>query len=220
MRLILIGGLLGLVTFIGGSADAGIITASTSESDWDAAPIQDLLDDIDLTLDGLAARIDSDLAITFRLRADLDADNEFVTLSVDGISLGNWLNENLFDDSIADAVSDDGGDFRNQSRVIFEGTATLSQAQAQSILADGFLVATFDFSDEVNDLAPPTLNGFEQPEFAEFSISYNATNSTVPEPSSMMIALSACGLAFLRRRKRTPDSKGRRSSFDQSKSDE
>lgn len=199
MRLTAIAGFVGLLILIGGSTQAGTINASTSATNWDAAPLLDELDDIELSLTGLDQRINSDLDITFRLRADLDGFDEFVTLSIDGIDFGNWLNEDLADDVIADIVNDDGGPIGNQSRVIFEGTTSITQSQAASILADGLLVATFDFSDDVNDVADPPLNGFEFAEFAEFSVSY----SVVPEPSSMMLALSAGGLTLVRRRRRS-----------------
>lgn len=189
-------------SFSATNAAAVTITASTSASEWDPAPISgdppDLLDDLSLTLSGLPTGAISALSVTFKVRADLNDANENVTMSIDGFSFGIWLDENLGNDTIADSVGDSGGPFANQSFATFTGTASIPYALFLPLIADGSLVALFDFSSDVHDLANPPLNGFELPEFAEFSVSYEV----VPEPGT--VALLGIGLTVLglTRRKR------------------
>lgn len=182
-------------------ARAGVFTVTDSVSalEWDPSPIGNQLDDLTLSITGLDPAAASDLSITFKLRGDFDLSSEYVEIDVDGFSFGRWLNNVVGDDTIDGPVGDNGGPFSNQSAMIWVGTATIAQADLLPLIADGQLDANFVFSSAVNDLADPPFNSFEDPEFAEFSISYEA----VPEPTSLAIfGLGAIGMAGMRRRRK------------------
>ncbi len=193
------------------------IMQRTSAVEWDPAPIRDLLDDLTLTLSGLPTNTNSDLSVTFRLRADLFSPGENVSLSIDGFPFGIWLNDDDTDDAIEDvfdghfldrpadsamlrSVNDDPSP--GESGWVFSGTATIPQAAFAPLIGDGELNALFDFSsgdsptERVDDSAFPAIHPWAFPEFAEFSISYE-TAGAVPEPASLAVwsLLGLCAVA-------------------------
>ena len=69
------------------------------------------------------------------------------------------------------------------------GTTTIPLASFLPLIADGTLNAFFNFSSNVTDVADPPINNSELPEFAQFSISYEAREPdppvAVPEPGTL-----------------------------------
>ena len=179
------------------TASASVVDTMTSSTDWDPASIFDSLNNLTLTLNGLATNLATDISVTFSLRADTDGANENVIMSVDGFSFGTWLNDVLGDDTITGPAGDTGGPLANQNATIFTGTATIPQAIAGGLIADGSLSALFNFSGDVTDLANPPSTSQSLPEFASFRVSYETEMATATAPEPASLALLGLGLVAL-----------------------
>lgn len=88
---------------------------------------------------------------------------ENVTVSVEGISLGTFLNEDETDDRF-DGVPGDVGD----SDVAQTGVAALTEAEIEAILADGQVVITYTMGPEVGHLSGPQ-------EYLKATLAFEAT---------------------------------------------
>lgn len=75
---------------------------------------------------------------------------ENVTVSIEGVSLGTFLNENEADDRFDGVPGDVGAQEQAQT-----GVAALTEAELEAILADGQVVITYTMGPEVDGLGPP-----------------------------------------------------------------
>lgn len=130
-----------------------------------------------------------DATFNFTVNGDLNSSNEFVDVSIDGVSLGRVFDNNTTNDPFNFA-----SDIGNQSQSDLSGSATISNAIFAPLIADGILNLTFNFSGPV-DFAG-TVNKLEG------SITFTEVSS-VPLPASALFLLSGIfGLGVLRRRRR------------------
>lgn len=142
--------------------------------------------DITLTFSGLDPAA-SGATFTFTVRGDLNGASENITVSVDGVSFGIWLDNVLANDSIDGPLNDVG---------IFDvpnvGTATLDFATFAPLVSDGTLVVTFDTSADVLGIIGGVGNTQARVQYI----------SQVPEPGILaLLGLGFAGLAATRKRK-------------------
>lgn len=180
--------IVGLMLLFAGSANAGLITLSSMNTSVDGGSIVYS----NLVTPSTAF---SDAIFTLRIAGDFDNNDasESVTISIDGFSLGTIFDNNVGNDLFNFASDDYVGSHSNY--VFMTSTATISQANWASIIADGLITITFDLSSGVNCCSDPHA-------FTSGSISFT---STAPKPVSTTgsLALALLGLAGIAvRRKR------------------
>ena len=101
-----------------------------------------------LTLAGLPTVSITDATVTVSVFGDFNDGGESIDLSVDGLSGGSWLDNNDGNDFITGPV----GDVGNQYGSILTGTATITLAQLNTILADGTLDFLFEYTLGVHNI--------------------------------------------------------------------
>jgi len=119
---------------------------------------------------------------------------ESFNVNIEGYNLGDWLNNNLGDDSL-DGPPDDAGSQYSSTLV---GTNTIPKSILAAILSDGVVQVTFTpLSTEIDDLGSG--------EFISFDLEYQPAAS-VPGPLPVFGAAAAFGYSR-KLRKRIKDSK-------------
>lgn len=137
--------------------------------------------------------IAGDATITFSVLDDLNATNEFVDVSIEGLSLGRVFDNDPSNDAF-DFANDQGTQSGLSTAILHTGSATISNADFTPLIADGFLNLLFDFSGFVNKTGPRTLYG---------SISF-ATVAPVPLPASLgLLGFGIAGVGALRARRKS-----------------
>lgn len=140
--------------------------------------------------------VNGDAIFTFSVRADLNWFTEYVTVFLDGVSLGR-----VFDNNTSNDAFDFDQDRGTQHTRLHTGSATIAQSVFAGLVADGELDILFDFSREVNfQRSVRHLSG---------SITYDSTVDSSPLPAAVplpapfaLLGAGLVGLGALRRRKR------------------
>jgi len=137
----------------------------------------------------------SDAIFTLNIAGDFDNNDssESVLISVEGFSLGrifdNITGNDLFDFSNDDYIGS------HNNMVNMTGVAVIAQTDWMTIIADGMVSITFDFSSGVDCCTSPYA-------FTSGNITFDSVS--VPEPSTLAIfALGMIGLASRRFKKQS-----------------
>lgn len=170
MSLLALAGML----FVASPSHAFMADMSVSAGDAEIDPIRPG-GDLHLTLSGLPTDAISDALITFVVRGDFNGSGEYIDLSVEGMNLGTWLDNDINNDLIDDPAGDVGSNYSS----VVEGTYTLPLAQLLADLVDGELEFWFLYSDNVNDANTGDL--------AKVRVQYETLTAPVPEPSTMLL---------------------------------
>jgi len=137
----------------------------------------------------------SDAIFTLNISGDLDNNDssESVLITVDGFSLGRIFDNNTVND-LFDFSNDDYIGHHN-NRVNMTGVAVIAQTDWATIIADGTVNITFNFSSGVDCCTSP---------YALTSGNITFDSVSVPEPSTLAIfALGMIGLASRRFKKQS-----------------
>ena len=173
----------GLVLSVSGFANAGLITLDPDSLTSPGGSV---------TYTGLISPTTtfSDAIFTLNIAGDFDNNDstESVLITVDGFSLGRIFDNNTVNDLFDFSNDDYIGSHSNM--VNMTGVAVIAQTDWATIIADGTVNITFDFSSGVNCCTFPYA-------FTSGNITFDSVS--VPEPSTLAIfALGIMGLAARR----------------------
>lgn len=161
------------------------ITLGDAEIDNGAHPV----DPLTIQFTGLPSAA-SAATITFSVRGDFFASEEWIDVSVDGFSFGRWLDNDLGNDTITGPTNDAGNDYNS----ILTGTSTIALASLNTLLGDGILNFQYDYqvggATDVDNLGTGDL--------ASVRIQYEAA---VPEPVTLVLmGLGLAGIGYRQQR--------------------
>ncbi len=118
-------------------------------------------------------------SITFSVQGDFDGDNDNISLSVDELSFGTWLNRNLVDDAMTRPANDRG----NQYLSILMETAVIHLVTFSGLVPDGNLDFLFYYFSLIEN-APNRFGDFDP---AQVRVQYEASSPAVPEPGATFL---------------------------------
>ena len=145
---------------------------------------------ITITFAGLPTNPVTGALVDFTVKGDFNSSSEYIDISMDGLSFGRWLDNNVGNDSIAGPTGDAGNEYDSQ----IHGSVAVPLASLAPRLADGALAFTFNYSSNVTNLQSGDL--------LRVRVRYVAGYQQVPEPAFAALFAGAAGIIALRRRRR------------------